>query len=249
MVSLRDPQPAKAIAFRRMPITELPDSIERIPSGFRVLDTVLGGGLVLGSTVLLAGPEGSGKSTLLLQAAMAMAWTAPFGVLYVSGEESAAHFKERADRMAGYGFISEGLLFLEEQNLDKIVLESQAMSLLIVDSIQAVYDPDPELPAVPGSVRQVAQCAARLVAWGRKTGMPVCLLCQVTKDGTMAGPACIAHLVDAVLYLEPGEREEERVLSVPRKNRFGRAPVEMGLRMTKEGLQEAPEAMIVVPAS
>jgi DNA repair protein RadA/Sms len=189
---------------------------ERILTGIGELDRVLGGGVVPGSLVLIGGDPGIGKSTLLLQACRALA-ERQGPVLYVSGEESAAQVKLRAIRL---GIAPKALYFLAETDLQ--VIEAHAAELrpraLIVDSIQTVFLPG--LESAPGSVSQVRECAARLMLLAKGRGMAVFLVGHVTKDGAIAGPRVLEHLVDTVLYFEGEQHHAYRILRAV-KNRFG----------------------------
>ncbi len=205
----------------------------RLLVGIGELDRVLGGGLVPGSVVLLGGEPGIGKSTLLLQAASRLAATAG-PVLYVSAEESARQVKMRADRLgAGTG----GVFLLADTALERVLpaAEGGDFSAIVIDSIQTVSSS--EAAASPGSVSQVRECASRLAALAKTSGRPVLLIGHVTKDGTLAGPKTLEHLVDAVLSFE-GERFHAHRVVRALKNRFG--PVhELGVfEMTGAGLVE-----------
>ena len=206
---------------------------ERMPTGVGELDRVLGGGVVRGSLVLIGGDPGVGKSTLLLEASRALADLGA-AVLYVSGEESAAQVKLRADRL---GISPTGLYIAAETDLETI--EAHALSLkprvLVVDSIQAVYLPD--LESAPGSVSQVRECEGRLMLLAKRTGVATFLVGHVTKEGTLAGPRVLEHLVDTVLYFEGEHHHTYRVLRAV-KNRFG-STNEIGVfEMTELGLAE-----------
>ncbi len=203
----------------------------RTPVGIPEFDRVLGGGLVQGSLVLLAGEPGIGKSTLLLQAAAAIS-RGGSSVLYVCGEESAEQVKLRAQRLGACGDIS----LLPETDI--AVVEATALSegpsLLIVDSIQTMSDP--ELSGVPGSVGQVRACAARLMRLAKQSGITVLLVGHVTKDGAIAGPRVLEHLVDTVLSFE-GDRDHSLRIVRAMKNRFGSVS-EIGIfEMEEEGLR------------
>jgi DNA repair protein RadA/Sms len=197
------------------------------------LDRVLGGGLVAGSVVLLGGEPGIGKSTLLLQAARCLA-AGNGEVLYATAEESAAQVRMRAERL---GIREETLLLYPETDVTRIVAgaERRSPALLIVDSIQAVRAP--ALSSAAGTVSQVRECASLLQRYAKSRGVPVILIGHVTKDGSLAGPKSLEHLVDTVVTLE-GERTSLRRLLRATKNRFG--PVdELALYdMTGEGLTE-----------
>ena len=199
------------------------------------LDRVLGGGVVRGSLVLIGGDPGIGKSTMLLQAARALAETTP-PVLYVTAEESAAQVKLRADRL---GVGSPELLLWAETDLAVVEAELDRVQprALIVDSIQTVFLP--ELESAPGSVAQVRECAARLMTIAKGRGIATFLVGHVTKDGAIAGPRVLEHLVDTVLYFEGDQHQAYRVLRAV-KNRFG-STNEIGVfRMAERGLVEVP---------
>lgn len=208
---------------------------DRWRSGIGELDRVLGGGLVPGSLVLLGGDPGIGKSTLALQFAAALG-VAGRSILYVSGEESPRQAKMRAERLALRGGDSN-LWIHSEIDLDAIVVEVDrlAPSLLVIDSIQTLYVSS--LDAAPGSVSQVRECGLRLLRLAKERGMPVLLIGHVTKDGAVAGPRTLEHMVDAVLYLEGDRHHEYRILSAA-KNRFG-STHEIGVfEMRGDGLAE-----------
>jgi len=204
----------------------------RSSTGIGELDRVLGGGLVEGSVVLVGGDPGIGKSTLLLQAVAAMAARVP--ALYVTGEESLAQVAGRAQRL---GLPLEGLDALAETGVEKILaLAAHSKHRLIVaDSIQTLWSE--QLTAAPGSVSQVRESAARLVRYAKETGTSVFLIGHVTKEGGIAGPRVLEHMVDAVLYFEGEVGSRFRVLRAF-KNRFG-AVNELGVfAMTDKGLKE-----------
>ena len=201
---------------------------------------VLGGGIVPGSVVLVGGDPGIGKSTLLLQAAIDLAVTRT--VLYVSGEESEIQIKMRAQRITRNGsgksdLLPDRLLLVTETNLESILDHVQSLDspLLIIDSIQTTYTTSLESSA--GSVSQVRECASRLREVAKSTGIAVFLIGHVTKDGTIAGPRVLEHIVDAVLYLEGDRFQSYRLLRCV-KNRFG-ATSEVGVfEMQERGLVE-----------
>lgn len=197
------------------------------------LDRVLGGGVVRGSLVLIGGDPGIGKSTLLLQACRALAELGG-PVLYVSGEESAAQVKLRAERL---GISPRGLYLLAETDLREIEahLEEIKPTVLMVDSIQTVYLSD--LESAPGSVSQVRECGGRLMLIAKGRGIATFLVGHVTKEGALAGPRVLEHLVDTVLYFEGEQHHSYRVLRAV-KNRFG-STNEIGVfEMTERGLTE-----------
>jgi len=231
---------APAVATpRRLAEVSVGDA-DRVRTGIAELDRVLGGGVVAGSLVLIGGDPGVGKSTMLLQASRALAEAAG-PVLYVSGEESAAQVKLRADRL---GLVAGELFLLAETALDAI--EAQVATLrprvLVVDSIQTVYLGD--LESAPGSVSQVRECAGRLMLLAKQGGLAVFLVGHVTKDGAIAGPRVLEHLVDTVLYFEGERHATFRVLRAV-KNRFG-STNEIGVfEMTDRGLGEVPNPSAV----
>jgi DNA repair protein RadA/Sms len=204
----------------------------RWSTGLHELDFVLGGGIVPGSIVLVGGEPGIGKSTLLLQCAARLTESGR-GTLYVSGEESAAQVRLRADRLTES---AGSVTFLGETRLDAILaaVENVSPDVLIVDSIQTVYSDD--LEGAAGNVTQVRECAARLQRLAKESGAAVFLVGHVTKGGTVAGPKTLEHIVDTVLYFEETGTLDHRVLRST-KNRFGAAE-EIGVfRMTAAGLE------------
>lgn len=200
-----------------------------LPSG--ELNRVLGGGLVPGSMVLVGGEPGIGKSTLVLQNILSVRSRT---VLYVSGEESAMQLKMRADRI---GRLSESCYIVTETSLDNIMthIESVQPGLLVIDSIQTIAADDLESSA--GSVSQVRECAARLLAYAKQSGVPVILIGHITKEGSIAGPKVLEHIVDAVLRFEGDSHHVYRILRAV-KNRFG-STSEIGIyEMCQRGLRE-----------
>ena len=230
----RGPRRPAATQDRPRPLKDVAlDRGDRTPTGIGELDRVLGGGVVRGSLVLIGGDPGIGKSTLLLQVARALARAAP-PVLYVSAEESAAQVKMRADRL---GIGGDGLLLWPETDLAVIQaqLDDVKPRALIVDSIQTVYLPD--LESAPGSVAQVRECGARLMTLAKGLGVATFLAGHVTKEGALAGPRVLEHLVDTVLYFEGEGHHAYRVLRAV-KNRFG-STNEIGVfEMGEHGLVE-----------
>ncbi len=216
-----------------VPLSKLPyDEGQRISTGLKELDQVLGGGLVPGSLILVGGDPGIGKSTLLLQVMHHLA-SGGHKVLYLSAEESVQQVKLRAARLK---VEAEGLFILSETNLDSALeaLEELSPSVLVVDSIQTVYLPD--LSSAPGSVAQVRECAARLLRLAKAKGIAVFLVGHVTKEGVLAGPRVLEHLVDTVLYFEGDRGANFRILRAV-KNRFG-STNEIGVfEMTNFGLR------------
>jgi len=192
------------------------EAADRWPLPIAEFNRVLGGGLVSGSLVLISGDPGIGKSTLLLQASAAIAQDKG-KVVYISGEETLHQIKLRSERL---GITGERLYLLAETDLEVILaqLEQLSPSLAVIDSIQTVYVP--ELDAAPGSVTQVRECTLRLMHWAKLSAVPVFIAGHVTKDGTIAGPRILEHIVDVVLYLEGEPFSAYRLLRSV-KNRFG----------------------------
>ncbi len=203
----------------------------RIASGIDEFDRVLGGGFVEGGVVLIGGDPGIGKSTLLLQSLAALSAGAP--VLYVSGEESAAQVALRARRL---GVDAVRVRLLSEISLERIVtaVGTEKPSVLVIDSIQTLYSE--QLQSAPGSVAQVRECAAQLTRLAKQAGLTLIMIGHVTKDGSLAGPRVLEHMVDTVLYFE-GESHSSFRLIRAFKNRFG-AVNELGVfAMTDRGLK------------
>ncbi len=212
-----------------------PSDLIRIPVPIGELHRVLGGGLVPGSAVLLSGDPGIGKSTLLLQFALALAH-ADRPVLYVSGEESAAQIRLRATRL---GLDPQELYVLAEIGLADILdsIADVRPGLVIIDSIQTLVSA--ELTGVPGSIGQVRECASQLVALAKQTGITLFLVGHVTKEGNVAGPKTLEHMVDTVLALAGDQHHNYRILKAT-KNRFG-STNEVGIfAMQERGLVEVP---------
>jgi DNA repair protein RadA/Sms len=210
------------------------DEAERIPTGVDELDRVLGGGLVPASLVLVGGEPGVGKSTLLLSALTAMSATRR--ALLITGEESVAQVKLRADRLGGGGNVS----ILAETELDTVcaTLERERPEVCVIDSVQTLYAA--ELGSAPGSVAQVREAAARLLRVAKSAGVATFLVGHVTKDGAVAGPRVLEHLVDCVLQFEGDRYHAHRVLRSV-KNRFG-STNELGVfEMTGGGLVGVPD--------
>jgi DNA repair protein RadA/Sms len=207
---------------------------ERITTGVPELDRVLGGGLVPASLVLVGGEPGVGKSTLLLTALRAISGTRK--VLLVTGEESPAQVSLRAERLGG----AEGVEILAETELDVVcaTLERERPAVCVIDSVQTVYSA--ELGSAPGSVAQVREAAGRLLRVAKENGIATILVGHVTKDGAVAGPRVLEHLVDCVLQFEGDRYREHRVLRAV-KNRFG-STNELGVfEMTGAGLVGVPD--------
>ena len=217
------------------PIAEVDAADElRFQTGMSELDRVLGGGAVKGSLVLVGGAPGIGKSTLMLQICDNLCRFAD--VLYVSGEESERQIKLRAQRL---GIRGEGLYLYSETNLDDIVaaVEAQKPDILIVDSIQTIYNGDSN--SSPGSVAQVKECTMALMHLAKGMGVTVFVVGHINKEGSLAGPKVLEHMVDCVLHFEGEEHNSYRILRAA-KNRFG-ATNEIGVfEMGDRGLSEVP---------
>jgi DNA repair protein RadA/Sms len=228
---------AEAKPLLRLADVEVEDA-ERIPTGVPELDRVLGGGLVPASLVLVGGEPGVGKSTLLLMALAAI--SRDRRALLVTGEESTAQVKLRAARLGG----AERVEILAETNLEVVcaTLEREQPDVCVIDSIQTLYSGD--VGSAPGSVAQVREAAARLLRVGKESGVALFLVGHVTKDGSVAGPRVLEHLVDCVLQFEGDRYHAHRVLRAA-KNRFG-STNELGVfEMTGAGLEGVPEPSAV----
>jgi DNA repair protein RadA/Sms len=228
--STRTPSTQKAIS-----ITEIKqENIQRFSSGSKELDLVLGGGIVPGSLTLIGGSPGIGKSTLLLKIAGNLA-KQKISVLYVSGEESAGQIKLRADRLNAN---EKEVYLLPEINLQTILKEirSKKYGFIIIDSIQTLYSE--ETPSAPGSVTQVRTITFELMRMAKSLDIPIFIIGHITKDGSIAGPRVLEHMVDTVLYFEGDPNSELRLLR-GFKNRFG-STNEVGIfEMSKNGLLDA----------
>ncbi|HEY5594291.1 MAG TPA: DNA repair protein RadA, partial [Nitrospiria bacterium] len=226
MASERGPQKPE-------PITDIVrSSDDRFSTGMGELDRVLGGGVVAGSMVLIGGDPGIGKSTLLLQAFQKISRDRP--VLYVSGEESPHQIKMRGERL---GVASKNLLVLAETALEEILKTAQSVKpkAIVIDSIQTVYTG--QITSAPGSVSQIRESAAQLMIHAKQTNTPTFLVGHVTKDGSIAGPRILEHMVDTVLYFEGDKGHPYRILRAV-KNRFG-STNEIGVfEMKSLGLEE-----------
>ncbi|MFT7722725.1 MAG: DNA repair protein RadA [Roseateles sp.] len=204
---------------------------ERTPTGQEELDRVLGGGIVAGGVVLIGGDPGIGKSTLLLQAVESLSQTVK--VLYVTGEESGAQVAMRSRRL---GLAGDKVRVLAEINLEKILatLDAEQPGFCVIDSIQTLYSE--QLSSAPGSVAQVRECAAQLTRTAKARGCAMVLVGHVTKEGALAGPRVLEHIVDTVLYFEGDTHSSFRLVRAI-KNRFG-AVNEIGVfAMTEKGLK------------
>jgi DNA repair protein RadA/Sms len=234
LVTLSSASSVARDAPRRKP--ELLSGIEvnendRITAGIGEVDRILGGGMVKGSLILMGGEPGIGKSTLALQIALAVSG---MKVLYVSGEESEGQVKLRAKRLEGR---NDNCFIYNETDLESVIAQAGAMGpgLLIIDSIQTLSSSLLESSA--GSVSQVRECAAMLLRYAKESGVPVILIGHITKDGTLAGPKVLEHIVDVVLQFEGDGNYVFRILR-PVKNRFG-STAEIGIfEMASNGLRE-----------
>ncbi|MFW5995440.1 MAG: ATPase domain-containing protein, partial [Spirochaetia bacterium] len=206
----------------------------RFPTGIAELDRVLGGGAGLGASALIGGEPGIGKSTLMLQMAARFSDTGP--VLYVTGEEAAARLKGRAERL---GLRVDGVHVLAGADINSVLgaLERLGPAVIVIDSIQTLFSP--EAGSAPGSVNQLKYCVFELTDWARGHGAALFLVAHVTKEGAIAGPKVVEHMVDTVLMFEEAEGAT-RILRAT-KNRLG-ATDEIGLfRMGPDGLREVPD--------
>lgn len=220
------------LAKKPVPITQVSsEDAERIPLPDQELNRVLGGGLVPGSVTLIGGDPGIGKSTLLLQLGLNMPGDR---ILYVSGEESANQIKMRAERT---GTLHDNLLLLTDTSLERVMerIDEAEPALVIIDSIQTMQSP--EVDSVPGSVAQIRECTGELIQYAKESGTPVVLIGHITKEGNIAGPKVMEHMVDVVLQFE-GDRQHLYRLLRSSKNRFG-STNELGIyEMRGSGLKE-----------
>lgn len=230
----------EAVAGSPLPLSEINTGNEsRITLGNSELDRVLGGGMVEGSLILIGGEPGIGKSTLSLQIPL---YCNHLKTLYVSGEESARQIKLRADRLmrkipSSKGETADNCLILSETLLENILTQAKSVKpqLLIIDSIQTIYSQNIDSSA--GSVSQVRECAASLLRFAKESNTPVILIGHITKDGSIAGPKILEHIVDVVLQFEGDTRHSYRILRSI-KNRFGSTAELAVYEMTSEGLEE-----------
>lgn len=219
-----------------IPLDQVPGSAdERLPTGMAEFDRVLGGGIVAGSLVLLGGDPGIGKSSLLMQASARLRERGT--VLYVSGEESAAQVKLRARR---FGIDGAGILLLAETDLATVMetIRSTRPALAVIDSIQTMSSD--AIGSAAGGVSQLRECAARLLELAKGEDIPIFLIGHVTKEGAVAGPRVLEHIVDAVLYLEGERFHSFRVLRAT-KNRFGSTDEVGVFEMGEAGLREVAD--------
>lgn len=218
---------------KAVPLTEVSgESEKRVKTGMQELDRVLGGGIVNGSLVLVGGDPGIGKSTLLLQVCGALADS--IKILYISGEESVKQIKLRADRLS---INNENILMVSETNFENVnsIIDEIKPRMVILDSIQTVYSE--VLSSAPGSVSQVREVTGQLMRIAKGQGITVFIVGHVTKEGAIAGPRVLEHMVDTVLYFEGERHQNYRILRAV-KNRFG-STNEIGLfEMTQQGLKE-----------
>ncbi len=217
------------------------DDVKRYPLGIGEFDRVLGGGMVPGSVVLIGGDPGIGKSTLLLQTLSKIGGNN--SVLYISGEESPQQISLRAQRLT---LSTQGIRILAETQVEQIIQHAnqERPSVMVVDSIQTVYSD--QMQSAPGSVAQVRECSAQLVRFSKRSGISLFIVGHVTKDGQLAGPRVLEHMVDTVLYFEGDSSSRFRVIRAF-KNRFG-AVNELGVfAMTDMGLKEVvnPSALFL----
>jgi len=235
-VALKSPErPALSTApSRALPLSKIGyEKSDRVKSGISELDTVLGGGIVQGSLVLLGGDPGIGKSTLLTQVSAHLAKTQK--VLYVSAEESCSQVKMRCERL---GLNSDGLYLLNETCLEDIENNLDGYSFVVIDSVQAIYTA--ELSSAAGSVGQVRECAAKLMRIAKSRNITFFIIGHVTKEGALAGPKVLEHIMDTVLYFE-GEQEDNFKLLRAVKNRFGSAQEVGVFEMTEEGVKSVSD--------
>jgi len=232
-----NPRPTVALSSTSapMPLDSIDlDATPRIATNLGQLDRVLGGGLVPGAVILVGGEPGIGKSTLLLQVAKKLASLGP--ILYVSGEESPRQIAMRAKRL---DCVDSSIHLYSETSVEKIIRETEAMrpAALIVDSIQTIYTTTNA--SAPGSVGQVRDCAGILMTLAKRMSLPLFLIGHITKEGTIAGPKTLEHIVDTVLYFEGDKFQNGRLLRAY-KNRFGPVNEIALLQMHDNGLEEIP---------
>ncbi len=216
---------------RALPLSQIGyEKFDRVKSGISEFDNVLGGGIVRGSLVLLGGDPGIGKSTLLTQVAAYLATEQAAPTLYVSAEESCSQVKMRCDRL---GLNSDNLLLLNETCLEDIEESLGESKFVVIDSIQAVYTES--LSSAAGSVGQVRECAAKLMRIAKSQNITFFIIGHVTKEGSLAGPKVLEHIMDTVLYFEGQQEDNYRLLRAV-KNRFGSAQEVGVFEMTEDGI-------------
>lgn len=230
-------RPEKKEYSKPVPITKakIEEKYERISTGIKTLDEALGGGIVKGQVILISGEPGIGKSTLLLQISSNMADNSK--VLYVTGEESAHQVYLRGERIQA---LKENLIILSENILENILdaIETEKPDFVIVDSVQTIYST--QLESIAGSVSQVREVSGRLTEIAKQKGIPVVLVGQVTKEGNIAGPKVLEHIVDTVAQFEGERGHAYRVLKII-KNRFGAAGELSVFSMEEKGLKEVAD--------
>lgn len=220
------------IKTRALPLSKIGyEKFDRVKSGIEEFDTVLGGGIVRGSLVLLGGDPGIGKSTLLTQVAAHLAQTQSAPTLYVSAEESCSQVKMRCERL---GLHSDNLLLLNETCLEDIEASLGESKFVVIDSVQAIYTET--MSSAAGSVGQVRECAAKLMRIAKSQNITFFIIGHVTKEGALAGPKVLEHIMDTVLYFE-GQQEDNYKLLRAVKNRFGSAQEVGVFEMTDTGIQ------------
>ena len=221
---------------RAVPLSQIGhEKFDRVKSGIAEFDTVLGGGIVRGSLVLLGGDPGIGKSTLLTQVAAHLATTQSAPTLYVSAEESCSQVKMRCERL---GLNSDNLLLLNETCLEYIETSLGESKFVVIDSIQAVYTET--LSSAAGSVGQVRECAAKLMRIAKSQNITFFIIGHVTKEGSLAGPKVLEHIMDTVLYFEGQQEDNYRLLRAV-KNRFGSAQEVGVFEMTESGINSVSD--------
>ncbi|MBQ8343375.1 MAG: DNA repair protein RadA [Clostridia bacterium] len=225
-----------AMKTRALPLSKIGyEKFDRVKSGISEFDTVLGGGIVRGSLVLLGGDPGIGKSTLLTQVSAHLAQTQPSPTLYVSAEESCSQVKMRCERL---GLNSDNLFLLNETCLEDIENSLGESKFVVIDSIQAVYTET--LSSAAGSVGQVRECAAKLMRIAKSQNITFFIIGHVTKEGALAGPKVLEHIMDTVLYFE-GQQEDNYKLLRAVKNRFGSAQEVGVFEMTDAGVKSVSD--------
>ena len=237
MIDVKPSRAHQGLAVKLEGLTTTTLNEKRLSTDIAELDRVLGGGLVEGSVILVSGEPGIGKSTLTLNVCANIAKVSK-KVLYISGEESSGQISLRAKRL---GINNENIFLVPETNLENIMatLEKEKPDFVVIDSIQVISSPN--IPSIAGSISQVRFCAESLINLAKKNGLPLVIVGHVTKDGNLAGPKILEHMVDAVLLIE-GERHQNMRVVRSLKNRFG-STNEIGLfEMVENGLIEMQNA-------